>query len=49
VELRPTGNPPGFMLPPDQIIPTGEENYPATLFWMEELINRPIQDSTLLK
>jgi len=28
VELRPTGNP-GFVLPPAQIIPTGQENYEA--------------------
>jgi murein tripeptide amidase MpaA len=48
IELRPRGNPPGFLLPPDQIIPTGEENYPATLFWMSEIIKNPIAaDSSL--
>ncbi|XP_032219717.1 carboxypeptidase B [Nematostella vectensis] len=29
VELRPTGNPPGFILPPAQIIPTGQETFAA--------------------
>jgi len=30
IELRPVGSP-GFILPPDQIIPTGEENFAAIL------------------
>jgi len=35
VELRPTGSIPGFQLPPDQIIPTYEENRPAAFFLMK--------------
>ena len=31
IELRPAGSSPGFILPPDQIIPTCEENLPAAL------------------
>jgi murein tripeptide amidase MpaA len=31
IELRPTGANPGFVLPPAQIVPTGQENYPAFL------------------
>jgi hypothetical protein len=42
IELRPRGNPPGFLLPPSEIIPTGEENYPAMLWWMEQILRNPI-------
>ncbi len=31
IELRSDGPDPGFLLPPDQIIPTAEENFPAVL------------------
>ncbi len=31
IELRSDGPDPGFLLPPDQIIPTAEENFPAIL------------------
>jgi len=34
IELRPNGNP-GFDLPPDQIIPTGEENFEAVLTMLD--------------
>ncbi|MCW5775533.1 MAG: hypothetical protein KIS87_03680 [Phycisphaeraceae bacterium] len=39
VELRPTGNP-GFILPPEEIIPTAEENFAAILTlgeWVRDL------------
>lgn len=46
IELRPTSSPPGFELPPDQILPTCEENLPAILFlshWASDgvLLNLP--------
>ena len=47
MELRPTGNPPGFLLPPEEIVPTGEENYPAAIFWMRELLKEPLHASSL--
>jgi len=31
IELRPTGSTPGFLLPPEEILPTCEENYQAIL------------------
>jgi len=42
VELRPTGNPPGFVLPPAEIIPTGQENYAAIRNWLDYLNKSPI-------
>mmetsp|Transcript_13867 Transcript_13867/g.34155 ORF Transcript_13867/g.34155 Transcript_13867/m.34155 type:complete len:447 (-) Transcript_13867:101-1441(-) len=39
-ELRDTGNY-GFVLPPDQIIPTGEENYAAYLDMLKHLQQNP--------
>jgi len=42
VELRPTGNPPGFVLPPAEIIPTGRENYVAIRNWLDTLNKNPI-------
>jgi len=33
VELRPTTSVPGFILPPEEIVPTGEELYPAFLYF----------------
>jgi len=38
VELRDTGRY-GFVLPPAQIIPTGEENYQAALFMAHYVLN----------
>jgi len=38
IELRPTTSVPGFELPPDEIIPTGEEVMPAVLLMGETLI-----------
>jgi len=43
-ELRPTGSNPGFLLPPDQIIPTCEENTPA-LLWMTDWITAALRMS----
>jgi len=42
VELRPTGNPPGFVLPPAQIVPTGRENWAAIRNWLDTLNKNPI-------
>jgi len=42
VELRPTGNPPGFVLPPAEIVPTGQENYAAIRNWLDYLNKSPI-------
>jgi len=44
IELRPENRffGPGFVLPPDEIIPTGEENYDAMVYFMTKLISRPI-------
>jgi carboxypeptidase T len=53
IELRPNTGDPGFVLPPDQIRPTFEENLPAALYLLEqalaELIVRdsPTDDGTL--
>lgn len=38
VELRPRTNEPGFVLSPDQILPTFEENLPAALFLLEQAL-----------
>lgn len=38
VELRPRTNEPGFVLPPEQILPTFEENLPAALFLLEQAL-----------
>ena len=40
IELRPTGSP-GFDLPPDEILPTCEENFAATVA-MLRFVNNPI-------
>jgi len=42
IELRPAGNPPGFELPPTQIIPTGKENYAAIRYWLDFINKNPI-------
>jgi len=42
VELRPVGNPPGFVLPPVEIIPTGRENWAAIRTWLDYLNKNPI-------
>jgi len=42
VELRPTGNPPGFVLPPIEIVPTGRENFAAIRTWLDTLNKNPI-------
>jgi hypothetical protein len=41
IELRDTGRY-GFLLPPDQIIPTGEEIMPAVLYLAEYYSENPI-------
>jgi len=43
VELRPTGANPGFVLPPDQIVPTGKENWAAIRNYLNTLTNTPIK------
>lgn len=53
IELRPDTGEPGFILPPEQIRPTFEENLPAALYLLEqtlaELVIRdsPTDDSTV--
>jgi len=42
VELRPTGSNPGFVLPPAQITPTGDENWRALRLLHESILNRPL-------
>jgi len=42
VELRPTGANPGFNLPPDQIIPTGYENWIAIRFLFDSIRTNPL-------
>lgn len=39
VELRPTGSNPGFVLPPAQIVPTGEENWAGFKTFVTYVIN----------
>jgi len=34
-ELRPASNPPGFLLPPSQILPTGVETFAALKVWLQ--------------
>ncbi|MCS6937219.1 MAG: M14 family zinc carboxypeptidase [Candidatus Bipolaricaulota bacterium] len=47
VELRPRTSEPGFVLPPEQILPTFEENLPAALFLLEQaLVELVIRDSS---
>jgi carboxypeptidase T len=43
VELRPrTFQEGGFILPPDQILPTWEENRPAAFRFVEQLLAAPV-------
>jgi len=42
VELRPINNPPGFLLPPAQIVPTGKENWAAIKNWLDAVSQTPI-------
>jgi murein tripeptide amidase MpaA len=42
VELRPTGSNPGFVLPPDQITPTGNENWRALRNLMQSVRTAPL-------
>jgi len=42
IELRPANNPPGFELPPVQIIPTGRENYAAIRYYLDFVNKNPI-------
>jgi hypothetical protein len=42
VELRPLGSFPGFELPPDEIIPQGEELMPAFLYFAEAVVADPL-------
>jgi carboxypeptidase A1 len=42
VELRPTGSNPGFVLPPDQITPTGNENWRALRQLMNNIRLNPL-------
>jgi len=42
VELRPAQSPPGFELPPIEIIPTGEENYAAVLNFVGTFQQTPL-------
>jgi len=42
IELRPTGSPPGFELPPIEIIPTGRENWAAIRNWLDTVHKNPI-------
>ncbi|CAI8008905.1 Carboxypeptidase B [Geodia barretti] len=41
IELRDTGTK-GFLLPPDQILPTGQEIFPAVLLFAKTLLEHPI-------
>jgi len=45
VELRPINNPPGFLLPPAQIVPTGNENYRALIPLLNYFAVNPIRPS----
>jgi murein tripeptide amidase MpaA len=42
VELRPAGSPPGFELPPAEIVPTGQENYAAVKNFLTYFLNNPL-------
>lgn len=44
IELRPKGmaGAGGFVLPPDQIIPVGEEIFPAVLYFCQSVIEKPL-------
>jgi len=42
VELRPVNSPPGFELPPAEIIPTGQENYAAVKNFLTYFLNTPL-------
>ena len=43
IELRPrTFQEGGFILPPDQIVPTWEENRPAAFRFIEQLLAAPV-------
>jgi len=43
VELRPLNNPPGFQLPPVEIIPTGNENYVAVKGFLQYFLANPLR------
>jgi len=43
IELRPTTSIPGFELPPDEIIPQGEELMPAMLYFCDAVVENPIR------
>jgi murein tripeptide amidase MpaA len=42
IELRPAGSPPGFELPPAEIVPTGRENWAAIRNWLDYVVKNPI-------
>lgn len=42
IELRDTGRY-GFQLPPAQIIPTGEENFAAVIYFVKQILANPIE------
>ena len=42
IELRDTGRY-GFQLPPEQIIPSGEEQVPAVLYMVQRILRSPIE------
>jgi len=44
IELRPTGAPPGFELPPAEIVPTGNENYVAVKNYLNTFLANPIRN-----
>jgi len=47
IELRPTTSIPGFELPPSEIIPQGEELYPAFLLFMEYCLDNPLPQKNI--
>lgn len=42
IELRPTTSIPGFILPPEEIVPTGEELSAGLLFLVEYAVGSPL-------
>jgi len=42
IELRPAGANPGFQLPASEIVPTGQENYPAFLKFVQFAGSNPL-------
>lgn len=45
IELRPVGANPGFQLPPNEIIPTGDETYAALRSYFVDVLDSPIPDT----